>query len=202
MHNNNDPFYSNFIHFDDNNMNQIMHNILSNSGDSFMAKLYVNKKHTINDNLDDSIGIPQFETERLLNQDIQTVEISFGENKVIGKVTKYDSNPRTILLPQWMINKLGAKENDLVKIITKKIDQITKLSVKCPKEITNSLTILEFEMRDRNLLYKNNVFIVKIFDKEYRFIIENIYNNNKEIEVGILYNNGLSSEIFFDIIIY
>jgi hypothetical protein len=61
------------------------------------------------------------------------------------------------------------------------------------------LGILEFEMRDRNLLYKDDSFEVKMFKKTYVFTVINIYNQSNEIDIGTLYGSGLTSEIIFDI---
>jgi hypothetical protein len=150
----------------------------------------------------DTLKIPQCVAEILLTQDIQTLELSFGENKVIGKVTEYNSQFGTIILPNWMINKLDAKEGNSVNIAIKNVEKITKICAKCPKEIIDPVAILEFELRDRHLLYENDIISVKMFEKEYKFIIENIFNDENKINTGSLYQNNLSSEILFDVTTY
>lgn len=178
---------------------------------SFMAKLYAVKKkenHVANPIKkyvkNDTISLPVFESERLLAQDVSTVEIFSpdGKRSVYAKVTKYDSDPRTVQLPMWMFESLDIQENAMVKIVTKSIKSITKISISCPKEITNSLLVVEFEIRDRNILYKGDVFLIKMFEKEYKFTIDKLYNGTEEIVVGTLYDNSLTSEIIFDINVY
>jgi hypothetical protein len=111
----------------------------------FLSNLYIVKKQENEKRrklLDDTISLPQAESERFLMQDCSTVEISnnFNEQyKVFAKVTKYDSDKHTIQMPAWMIDRIKSKTNDMVKIISKPVKNITKIKVKCPKEIPNSL---------------------------------------------------------------
>ena len=187
-------------------MNNNVNFVPSNTNESFMAKLYVNKKQLINskcpiNRLDDTVSLPIFESERLLSQEGNSiVEImSSSGNVVHAKVTQYDYKPRTIAMPQWMIDCVKVKDNDLVKIVTKKVQTITRVKVKSPKEITNSLGILEFELKDRNLLYKGEIITVKMFEKKYQFVVDKIYNQNTELDMGLLYGNGMTAEIIYDI---
>lgn len=194
--------------FPNNNANHDI-DIGNNDNSPFSAQLYAVKKkknkvitHINKHFKDDTICLPVLESQKLFLRDTLTVELKSPNGKVMVKVTKYNSDPRTVQLPQWIFEKLNIQENTIVQITEKNIKPITKISVSCPKEITNSLLVLEFEIRNRNLLYKNDVFCVKMFEKEYRFTIDNIYNKSDEIDCGLLYENSLVSEIFFDINIY
>lgn len=198
----NDMFGSN-DHFNGNEINNF--NLYNFDSSTFSSKLYVVKKQEngkTRNLLDDTISLPRIESERFLIQDCSTVEISNNSNEqntVFAKVTKYDSDKHTVQMPVWMVDRIKSKTNDMVKIVSKPVKNITKIKVKCPKEITNSLGILEFEMRDRNLLYKDDSFEVKMFEKTYIFTVTNIYSQSNEIDVGTLYGSGLTSEIIFDI---
>lgn len=200
--NNNQNIYNNIQH------NYDGWNDINFRSSQFMAKLYaVKKKLKFKYKKDDTITLPLFESERLLTQYNMFVEISnqlIGQANisVIAKVTNFDADPRTVQLPEWMFDYLNIKENNLIKLTTKKILNITKICARCPKEITDSLTIMEFEIRDRNILYKNDVIIVKMFEKEYKFFVDKLYNGDSEISSGLLYPDGIFTEIFFDITQY
>lgn len=175
---------------------------IMNPREQFLARLYAIKSENNvfpNGLLADTVSIPAQESEKLLLNDNQVINISYGDKSVCAKVTNYSAPPRTIQMPTWMINKIGAKVNDLLKITISDIKPITLLKVTAPKEITNSIVVLEFELRNKNLLYKGEKVQIKMFEKIYEFVIEKIFNGDTELDSGTLYGNGLTAEVKFDV---
>ena len=52
--------------------------------------------------------------------------------------------------------------------------KITNIKVTAPKEITNSLGVLEFHLRNRHVLYTGEQITIKMFEKTYVFTIDEI----------------------------
>lgn len=171
----------------------------------FLARLYATK---LVDNkilptcLNDTVIIPQIEGERLLLGDNMIVDISFGDNHVIAHVIDYTAPNRTIQMPNWMFEKINALQNDLLKIESANIKKITNIKVTAPKEITNSLGVLEFHLRHRHVLYTGEQIVIKMFEKTYVFTIDEIYNGKEKLSTGLLYDNGPTTEIKFDLVVF
>lgn len=175
----------------------------------FTSKLYadvkINKKIMQSSN-DDTIIIPPIESQKLLLQDNHILEITNENTKlsVYAKVIDYCAPNRNILIPKWMMEKIGAKTNDLLKLEIAKIKKITMVRVVVPSLITNSLGIMEFHLKDRNLLYSGEEIKIKMFEMEFVFKIEEIYNDKEKLNVGMLYDilgDNSKTEINFDIIV-
>lgn len=194
---------NNYNNYNDyNNFDNLNNHNFDNSKE-LTIKLHVMKKpankNYFESQIDDTVEIPIFESEKLLSQDNFIVDINF-ENKVIqAKVTHYNAPKRMIIMPEWMILKIGAKINDFVTITLSKIKKITKIKVNVSKSITDPLTVFEYYLRNRNIVYHEEIAKFKIFDKEYIFKIEKIYNENNEINAGFLHDKNLISEIIFDL---
>ena len=62
----------------------------------------------------------------------------------------------------------------------------------------NPTDILEFELRNRNLLGVGEKINAKIFDVKAEFIVEKLESGSKSIDIGVLYNNTIASDIVFE----
>ncbi len=178
--------------------------LLNNSMEPFVAKLFAFAKYNtalLPTCLDDTVEIPQAESKKFLMQENSIVDISFEGNHVYAKVVGYSAENRMIVMPQWMINKIKAKQNDFLKIELANIKKITMVKVIAPSNITNSLGVLEFHLRNRNILYSGEQITVKMFEKTYIFTISEIYSGEEKLETGLLYGNSLTTEIKFDLVI-
>lgn len=197
---NNDEKYKNVDDFNYKKIN-------NESSNNFIVKLYANiRKQNKKLRLNDTISLPINESEKLLQLNINNqsiVKLTFGKFVMFAKVTEYNSPQKTITLEKWMLEKLGAKENDFIKITIENIKHVTKIKITTSKEITNSLEILEYELLNRNIIYKNEKILISVFEKIYEFSIDEIYSEQEQIDCGTLHcnvpnKNGLT-EIIFDL---
>ena len=99
-----------------------------------------------------------------------------------------------------MAKKIKAKFGDLVTINIANIDVITKIDVAIPEVITNPVDILQFKLRDRNMISKDENIEIKIFDKKYVIKIVALYNENNKINQGMLFGSSLSRDINLNIV--
>lgn len=207
--------YRNFNEFEQNNsfdnFDEFEQNDFFTNSGSFTAQLYATRKlekykyHKLLPTcLDDTVVIPRSESEKLLMQDNSIVDISFCDNKqttthVYAKVIGYSAPSRLIMMPQWMIDKIGAKSNNLLRIELANIKKITMVKIIAPKTITNALGVLEFHLRNRSVLYSGEQILVNMFEKKYCFTINEIFSGDEKIETGILYTSGPTTEVKFDL---
>ena len=173
------------------------------SNSNIVMKLYVmkkiNLKNSPNGFVDDTISIPISESEKILSQDNFMVDVKFNDQIASTKVTSFDAPNRMVMMPEWIMEKIGAKQNDLITLTLSKIKKITRIKVTTSSKIQNCLPILEFYFRDRNVLYVDETIQFNMFENKYIFKIDEIYHNDEKINVGKLYDSNLNTEIIFDL---
>jgi hypothetical protein len=98
-----------------------------------------------------------------------------------------------------MMKNLDLKSGDIVQTVPEKLDSIVNIKINVPKNVVDPVSILEFELRQRNILTKGDKISSKIFEKSYDFIIKEIQTRSGMSNVGALYDNNIISNINFEI---
>lgn len=153
----------------------------------------------------DGIIVPSNEGKIMMEDNNFIVKLTCFDKSVYGKAVKYNAPKGVIIIPRWMKYKLESpmsnihtSEDCIVHVQSVKLDKITKIKIKVPEGLDNPIDILEFELRNRNLLMVGEKITVKIFDLKIDFVVEKIESGSKNIDIGLLYGNDTSSDIIFD----
>lgn len=172
----------------------------------FQTQIHVIERETYNKietSLDDTVELPDNISMKLLNEGNCFVCLSYNDNRVVAKATKYNAPNGCVIMPKWMIEKLKIEMDNTVTITSEKIKTITFVKIKVPSEITEPMGVLEFHLRNRNILYENEQIKIKMFENTYIFTVCEIFSETERIECGILYGNNGNipiADIKFDII--
>lgn len=179
---------------------------------SAQMKLRTGKKYFKNDPIgqkkfeqSDGIIVPADEGKILMEDNNFIVKLTCFDKSVYGKAVKYNAPNGVIIVPRWMKYKLESPMSKThtcadctIHVQSVKLDKITKIKIKVPEGLDNPIDILEFELRNRNLLMVGEKITVKIFDLKIDFIVERMESGSKSIDIGLLYENNTSSDIIFD----
>lgn len=171
-------------------------------------EFFISKKEIIKFNKSDSIILSPEDSKDLFEQNNFVLKIKYENNYTYGKVTRYDAPARYIVIPKWMMEKIKVNNNDIVFIELSNLDIIKKIKLRVPKEMYDPQSILEYELINRHILTESDIIKINIFDKSYDIIIDEIEtsiigeNKLKRIKTGMLYDNGIESNINFDMIQY
>jgi anaerobic selenocysteine-containing dehydrogenase len=168
--------------------------VLSYNHDNKIKKMIFNKG--------ENIIIPKKEGNELLGINNNCMlKISSGTKFVYAKAVQYDAPDTKIIIPEELQKKLDISDGDRVFISSTKLKNIKHIKVKVPIDICDPIAILEFELRNKNILTKENKIVCKIFDKTYEFVVVSISDNDGiEMESGLVYGDNTTSDINFDII--
>jgi len=153
----------------------------------------------------DGVIVPSKEGKLLLEDNNFILKLTCFNKSVYGKAVKYDAPDGVIIVPRWMRHKLEslmskthACSDCTIHAQSINLEKITKVKIKVPNGMDNPVDILEFELRNRNLLAVGEKIVAKIFDLKVEFIVEKIEAGSKNIDIGLLYGNTTSSDIIFD----
>ena len=168
--------------------------VLSYDNESKIKKMNFNKG--------DNVIIPKKEGNELLAINNNCIlKISSGTKFVYAKAVQYDAPDTKIIIPEELQKKLDVSDGDRIFISSVRLKNIKNIKVKVPIDICDPVAILEFELRNKNILTKENTIMCKIFDKSYEFVIVSMSDNDGiEMESGLVYGDNTTSDINFDII--
>ena len=104
-----------------------------------------------------------------------------------------------MFVPKWIIDDLGLTYHNFVVVTQEKLKTITLVKISCPYKFEDPLTILEFELRNRQILTVGDKIDIKIFELLVQPEIVEIYSNDEKIQSGSLYDSSISRNVFFEI---
>lgn len=148
----------------------------------------------------DSVIIPVDEGNIVLNSNNFILKVSYNEKFVVCKATKYDAPTGMIIMPRHMLCKLCTYYSDFGKMCEVKNiipAKIKKVSILGPDDLENPNDILEFELRNRNILSVGEKIIVKMFDSNIEFYVKKLESSTGVIDYGLLYGNDIENNIDF-----
>jgi len=173
--------------------------------DEYAPKTENFKKNKMIFNSGDGVYIPMKYANEILTSENFMIKIvaenpNNSEKKIVyAKAVKYDAPENSIVVPQWMVANLGLNYGDVVNIESVNIDPITNIKFVTQKNIIDPTSILEFELRHKNILTCGDVIKSKIFEKSYDFIVKEIETTSGPKNIGSLYDNNVVSNIIFEI---
>lgn len=145
----------------------------------------------------DGICIPQDLGAIAMKTGVFVTQIKSSSGTVYGKSIRYDAPKNCIILPSWMASKINIVNGNYVTISFEKIESITDIKFTIPKNIVDPHAILEFELRNRNVLSNGDIVKSTIFDKTYNFYVKEIKTASGLASVGTLFDNNIVSNINF-----
>lgn len=151
---------------------------------------------------DDSVIIPQNEGNILLsfeNDYIVKIKSVGHEKNMYAKVINFNAKIGRIIMSDKMKKELNIENGDRIYVESVKLENITKIKFKVPKIMVNPNAILEFELKNKNILSKGDMIESNIFDKKYVCTVMEIYSSDKTIDIGLLYGTGTTSDITLEI---
>jgi ubiquitin fusion degradation protein 1 len=104
---------------------------------------------------------------RLSTLPIYHLEINFKGKRIYSQIESFCAPNNFIIIPDNMMEELGAKLLDRVFVNLVKLPIAEKALFKLPKEFKNPQPILQFLIKDYSLLYKNQTISIKFFEKTY-----------------------------------
>jgi len=160
---------------------------------SYSMLTHVSKKEINKFNKSDYIILPPRYENYILTNNKFIMKISHNDKFVYGKAFGYTSPITNIVMPRHLINRLGLSHRDNLSISFSEPNKVHHLKIKT--SVRDPLSILEFELRNRTFLYKDEIIQAKIFTTTYDFhIVQLLDHEDKEIDVGIIHD-GFSNDL-------
>lgn len=146
-----------------------------------------------------NIILPFSKGKQLFEMENFVIRLTHNGKWSYGKAVNYDVDENTIVVPKRMLDMIELNFFENVHVRYEILKNIAKIDFKVPKQITNPLDILEFELQFRSVLSKNDIIIVKLFDTMFEIFVEKLEDKHgNNIKAGFIFNNELSSDIKFD----
>ena len=147
----------------------------------------------------DKISVPINVGNQMMREDTFCVKLSYHGNSVYAKATEYDAPFANAIIPTSLCDRLSVGDGDIINVSIIKSNKITEMKISSPKIVENPLSILNYLLKDKQIISTGEIVRVKIFDKIYEFVILNLKTSDGDAEMGLLYGSDLVADVAIDI---
>ena len=141
----------------------------------------------------DKIILPQSALEHLSHYNVTNPMTFKLTNRALNKVIycgilEFTAKQYTMYIPEWMMDSLSTEPDQRVEVMNVTLPLATYVKIRPLDPIFNTLSnpriILEYHLQNHMTLYKDEIFSIKYYNRNFKFQIVEIQPTN-----AVLINN-------------
>ncbi len=124
------------------------------------------------------------------------VQIYRGSIIVYASIHSFSDDIDGIIIPRRLMKELDINYGDYVLINNTFIQKAKSVTIKFPKEIkelTDQVSMIEYALKDRTVIVKGDVVVIKFFKRNIKFIIHDV----KPCDICSIINSDVSLDFIY-----